>query len=80
MLDGFLFLIDNIWYILGFIVLSIPFYIWFYRTQNSDLDFDKQNKVSKKSLFLNRIDIIGNKVYILIGLVFAILIGIVKLF
>jgi len=77
MLDGFLFLLHNIWYILGFIILSIPFYIWFYKSHNVDLDFKKQKKVSKKSLYLNRIDIIENKVYILIGLCIALVIGVV---
>jgi hypothetical protein len=79
MLNGLSFLIEYIWYIFGFIILSIPFYIWFYKYVKPDVDFSKSEEVNKKNLYLNRIDIIENKVFIIIGLFIALIIGAIRL-
>ncbi len=73
------FIYENIWLIVGFIILSIPFYIWFYKSNNTNVDFKKIDAVNKKNLYLNRIDIIGNKVFIIISIVLSIIISLIFL-
>lgn len=72
MFDSIIFIFNNLWYIIGFIIISIPFYILFYKLNGHKLNFKNFDDVNKKNLYLNRIDIIGNKVYIIIAILLAV--------
>lgn len=74
----FVFIYENLHFILIFIILSIPFYVMFYKTKNSKFDSEKVNESNTKNLFLNRIDIIGNKVYIIISIILSIIVYLLK--
>ena len=77
-LFGFIFIYENLHFILIFIILSIPFYIMFYKSKNSEFNSEKVNRINKKNLFLNRIDIIGNKVYIIIFIILSKIVYLVR--
>lgn len=69
MRSGLILIYDNIGIILLISVISIVFFIWFEKNNKKE-EFYSQKEVNKKNLYLNRIDIIGNKVgtIILIGI------------
>ncbi len=74
MKTGLMLLIDNFTYILLFMLISIIFLILYNKYFNKE-DNEKftQREISTKNLYLNRIDIIGNK----IGTIFVIIILII---
>lgn len=74
MKTGLMLLIDNFTYILLFMLISIIFLILYnkYFTKEDNEKFT-QREISTKNLYLNRIDIIGNK----IGTIFVIIILII---
>ena len=78
-LDSFILIYENIFLIIGFVILTKPFYIWFYKYKKSDSGLNKQEKISKKNIYLNRIDIIENKVYIVIGIVLSLILIIIRI-
>ncbi|WP_301379939.1 hypothetical protein [Aliarcobacter butzleri] len=77
MKTGLMLLIDNFTYILLFMLISIIFLIlynkYFNKEEKEDNEKFTQREISTKNLYLNRIDIIGNK----IGTIFVIIILII---
>lgn len=74
----FVFIFENLHFILIFIILSIPFYIFFYKSKNAEFNPKEIDEINKKNLFLNRIGIIGNKVYIIIFIILSIIVYLLK--
>ena len=77
MKTGLMLLIDNFTYILLFMLISIIFLIlynkYFNKEEKEKNEKFTQREISTKNLYLNRIDIIGNK----IGTIFVIIILII---
>ena len=77
MKTGLMLLVDNFTYILLFMLISIIFLIlynkYFNKEEKEDNEKFTQREISTKNLYLNRIDIIGNK----IGTIFVIIILII---
>lgn len=77
MKTGLMLLIDNFTYILLFMLISMIFLIlynkYFNKEEKEKNEKFTQREISTKNLYLNRIDIIGNK----IGTIFVIIILII---
>lgn len=73
--NGLIIIYNNLWMIILTIVFSIIFFIIFekYNTTKEISEEISQKEIDKKNLYLNRIDIIGNKV----GIVFIVLVLII---
>lgn len=81
MKTGLMLLIDNFTYILLFIVISIIFLIlynkYFNKEEKEDNEKFNQREISTKNLYLNRIDIIGNKIGTIFVIIILIIVGII---
>lgn len=78
MKTGLMLLIDNFTYILFFMVISIIFLILYNKYFNKE-DNEKftQREISTKNLYLNRMDIIGNKIGTIFVIIILIIVGII---
>lgn len=70
--NGLIIICNNLWIIILTIVFGIIFFIIFEKYNNTKEISEEisQKEINKKNLYLNRIDIIGNKV----GIVFIMII------
>lgn len=73
--NGLIIIYNNLWMIILTIVFIIIFFIIFekYNNKKEISEEISQKEINKKNLYLNRIDIIGNKV----GIVFIVLVLII---
>ncbi|MDD2887132.1 MAG: hypothetical protein PHY66_04980 [Aliarcobacter sp.] len=80
--NGLTILINNFEIILSVIIVSIIFFILYEKYNSKEINKDKnfsQKEISKKNLYLNRIDIIGNKVGTIFFLIILTIVGIIYL-
>lgn len=81
MKTGLMLLIDNFTYILFFMVISIIFLIlynkYFNKEEKEDNEKFTQREISTKNLYLNRMDIIGNKIGTIFVIIILIIVGVI---
>ena len=67
---------ENFWLISSVMIIIIIFFI-IYEKKNKKVESYSPEQINKKNLYLNRIDIIGNKVGIIILLCLIIIVSII---
>ena len=73
MMDLFIIIYNNFLAIFFLIVLIVVFLYFFDKGENDKKESYTQKEISKKNLYLNRIDIIGNKVQVIFILILIII-------
>lgn len=73
MMDLFIIIYNNFLAIFFLIVLIVVFLYFFDKGENDKKENYTKKEISKKNLYLNRIDIIGNKVQVIFILILIII-------